>query len=709
MSNDLSFLTPVHPDQGKAQWVQGKVTGIDKTSPTRTHLIGVPDLMPGTVIFVHGVNSEGEWYSDAARQFCEGLNARLGRVDLKSSIVDQYTKRFKDRTESGEKPRSPVIPFYWGYSVPPEKRLFITGTDINCKADGSMGAFCDKYGNRLRKDGSWGGGPFQNGTGTLPPFWHEEGFRKKIIGGLIDVDKINPIVGRHLLDCPDRLYYVHAARRLANLVKTIRQDLPNEPINIVAHSQGTMIALCALFYLDADKVRGPDTVILNSSPYHFDTKLTDYLTTAGGAKNVQGEEARIQTFARAAKIVQDAKDNFEYQPAPKAECSIRPVHRHVYDDCIFVHKPTDIPKWQAEIGAEDIDPKVDGKKWWQDPMRARDNRGKLFVNFNPGDRVIGVSAVGGLGWRGIPPKYMGKLGGNVMQRMFARSSNDDHNPAVGSKTGYEQAYFYTQMDRNPVVSGQNFDGPVWTTGSGAPLITQNENWHYLDGGSPNGQWFIASEKVLGLVPALGSVSPRGDGGKSEYVTINAPLVPEPAKIGDDFDGAAIRYDGQADVDADGKPLKEDKEQQADFDEDVRYEARRQITDMDERGLPFKRWERYDEVEDRLRADVGHRVISPTNHAAILRYSNPKTNTGLVSHVMSYDLTVGQGYAWGDANYWNYLLDLADWRESDPYYLSGTLKETFGDVPPGIDPATSTALDDPRPAAAPAARVESLAS
>ncbi len=34
---------------------------------------------PCLVIFVHGVNSEGEWYNAAERHICAGLNDRLGR------------------------------------------------------------------------------------------------------------------------------------------------------------------------------------------------------------------------------------------------------------------------------------------------------------------------------------------------------------------------------------------------------------------------------------------------------------------------------------------------------------------------------------------------------------------------------------------------------------------------------------------------------
>lgn len=50
-------------------------------------------------------------------------------------------------------------------------------------------------------------------------------------------------------------------------------------------------------------------------------------------------------------------------------------------------------------------------------------------------------------------------------------------------------------------------------------------------------------------------------------------------------------------------------------------------------------------------------------------------------------TVGRGYAFGDEDYWNYLLDLADWKKSDPYYKSGQLtveKPGLANAPEGID-------------------------
>ncbi|WP_144299024.1 hypothetical protein [Variovorax paradoxus] len=55
----------------------------------------------------------------------------------------------------------------------------------------------------------------------------------------------------------------------------------------------------------------------------------------------------------------------------------------------------------------------------------------------------------------------------------------------------------------------------------------------------------------------------------------------------------------------------------------------------------------------------------------------------MANVLSYDVTVGLGYAWHDEKYWNYLLDLADWKKSDPYYATGKLPDSDKAMPPGI--------------------------
>ncbi|SEQ50099.1 hypothetical protein SAMN05216522_103235 [Rosenbergiella nectarea] len=86
-----------------------------------------PLQLPGLVIFVHGVNSEGEWYNRAEESLCEGLNKRLGLFDkdegfwLKQNTY--YDSHWNDDKSEwvvpprkiAEEGRSPVIRFYWGY------------------------------------------------------------------------------------------------------------------------------------------------------------------------------------------------------------------------------------------------------------------------------------------------------------------------------------------------------------------------------------------------------------------------------------------------------------------------------------------------------------------------------------------------------------------------------------------------------------------
>ncbi|MES2531019.1 MAG: DUF3274 domain-containing protein, partial [Pseudomonadota bacterium] len=501
---------------------------------------------------------------------------------------------------------------------------------------------------------------------------------------------VNPLIGRELRDCPDRLYYVHAARRLAYLVCTIREDFPNEPINIIAHSQGTMIALCALFYVDLWKKRGPDTVVLNSSPYHFDEMWTDWLSAAGGWSEVQSEAARISTLKAAADVLQRARSTYDEaheRQMPSADCTHTPQHRHAHDDRIFVHCPPASADWQADIGAGVVTD--DGRTWWLAPCHQRDNRGTLFVNFNPGDRVIGISAVEGMGWRGIPLRYLDEqhqpLGANVMQRIFARGSNEAHNAPVGLRTRYRVSYYFQQIVRTDVKSES---GQTWRTSDGEPLQTEQRDWHYLDGGEVGKTWKIAGERILGLFPVLGTPGyVNAEGGESETVLINAPLVPQPAVLPDGFDGDGLRYDGTAQEAKAGQPkIDADAEQQEDFADDVTYQEPRTIT-VKEDGMWVTREETLVEIERRRRNAVGHQVVSPTNHAQILRYARKGGRP--VEQVLSYDLTVGRGYAFGDEAYWNYLLDLADWKKSDPYFLSGELDEKPGieNAPAGIDRQT----------------------
>src|ERR1700710_1842669 len=80
----------------------------------------VPPHLPGVIIFVHGVNSEGEWYEFAEQGLCDGLNERLGLTGSallgpNKDTTSENGKSGPRYIKSGDAGRSPVIHFYWGY------------------------------------------------------------------------------------------------------------------------------------------------------------------------------------------------------------------------------------------------------------------------------------------------------------------------------------------------------------------------------------------------------------------------------------------------------------------------------------------------------------------------------------------------------------------------------------------------------------------
>lgn len=179
--------------------------------------------LPGIVIFVHGVNSEGEWFEPGEEGLCAGLNQRLGRLDdqlthcgpkggqmapmhyMKSLTDDGFINpklTSKSYLQPDENTYSPVIHFRWGYKANAE--------DLK------------RYGKSifLNEQNYWGGGPFANGCGSLPDLWNA-GVDPRIFG-FINIQSINP-TPRQIYETPPRAYNVMGALRLAKLIGSIRK------------------------------------------------------------------------------------------------------------------------------------------------------------------------------------------------------------------------------------------------------------------------------------------------------------------------------------------------------------------------------------------------------------------------------------------------------------------------------------------------------
>lgn len=354
----------------------------------------VPPHLPGVIIFVHGVNSEGEWYEFAEQGLCDGLNERLGLTGSARLEPNKYTttengKRVPRYIKSGDAGRSPIIHFYWGYRAADghEKDWRVALQDMNgfdfwspaCPA--SQGPWF------------WGGGPFQNGTNNLQQLWSEAGFKRHMLG--FDAQTLNTEADRQLRDGPPRTYYAYAAQRLANLIDKIRNHSGRDTVSLMSHSQGTMIAMAATALC---KTRAPDALFVMNSPFAMDDKITDALQSHGDRPT---PDARVNTFRNIAnRIKQDRRVFTEEQ--------MQQMH---------VGATHDLNLWRPDVRLRCGTPE-------------RDNHGRLYVYFTPHDRVMGAMPLQSIGWQGIDDTLLEELGDTVKQRMLARCTPVGDEPGI---------------------------------------------------------------------------------------------------------------------------------------------------------------------------------------------------------------------------------------------------------------------------------------
>jgi Protein of unknown function (DUF3274) len=341
----------------------------------RDKVIFVPRHLPCNTILVHGVNDVGTGYQEVEEGLCEGLGNRLSRRfkaakyrmpgnEDKKKVEDDPDAIFYKR-EIEKDTDSSIIPFYWGYR------------EIKNMTQNANGQKTDRYGTRLDKDLSMGGGPFGNATSNLPDMWNR--------GTSPAMDLLRDPL-RRLKTGPGRLYMVLAAQRLAALVSMIRQYEPNDTVNIVAHSQGCLLTLLAQAFLMERDERTADTLILNNPPYSLDEDMSLFTRAVlfkGGEDDAMEERdydlldgqqnlhARLQTLVNIVKGVANSKlTEPAFHEIEEKRC------RGMVSGC-----------W-----------KHDGD---------RDNRGKVYLYFSPEDMTVALDNVRGIGWQGVPDYIKG--------------------------------------------------------------------------------------------------------------------------------------------------------------------------------------------------------------------------------------------------------------------------------------------------------------
>lgn len=326
--------------------------------------------LPGNIILIHGVNDVGAGYAAAEEGLCAGLEQRLYRhfkagayampgAEDKGRLVDDPDAVFFKRTV-GDDTDSPVIPFYWGYR------------EISRETGKVNGQFTDRYGNRLDKDLSKGGGPFGNATSSLPDMWN-----RGIFAPLDPVrDSLRPVK-----TAPGRMYMVLAAKRLAALVSMIRDYDSTDTVTLVAHSQGCLLSLLAQAFLMEMGERTADTLILTHPPYSLDEEMGTVMKGLNYFRG--GKDAAMEPFYE----LIDGRQSLQ----GRLQTLVNIVHG-------VAKARKDEPAF-ASINEAKHGGMVEGR--WK-PDGDRDNRGKVYLYFSPEDMTVALDNIRGIGWQGIP-------------------------------------------------------------------------------------------------------------------------------------------------------------------------------------------------------------------------------------------------------------------------------------------------------------------
>jgi len=390
--------------------------------------------LPGIVIFVHGVNSDGEWYAQAEEGLCTGLNDRLKRRDEHLAYPCtaggqlrpvRYTpeltsdgflhpERASDNFIDSGSHFSPVIQFRWGYKASSDE----------------LQQFGDAI--YLNEQNYWGGGPFANGCTALPDLWGA-GLSDQLFLWL-HIQHMNPTNDRQVYACPPRPYYVVAALRLAKLVAAIRSKQADVPVTIVCHSQGNMIGMAAAFLGDRlDPVTDAagktgrcvaDNYVLCNPPYSLvkDNGAQDWvernLVDGLGNTGRQSWDARIGTLRAFFDILRRQQD------------TAQPV--------------ADIDLAMANM-AHGFDAQADRNRFGFG--NARSTHGRVTLYFNPHDQVISATTIQGIGWRGLSQLEIDAANGTGVfsQRVFAQ----------GFEVGRQGSYDFWANQHNRPAPGSN--------------------------------------------------------------------------------------------------------------------------------------------------------------------------------------------------------------------------------------------------------------
>ena len=407
--------------------------------------------LPGIMIFVHGVNSDGEWYGATEEGLCKGLNERLKRschhlrhrgveggelkaVNYGAEITAEgflHPEMSADTLIRDAGTFSPVIRFRWGYKA--------SGEELQQYGKGIY----------LNEQDYWGGGPFANGCSALADLWKEGLSEDLFLWNTIQ--HMNPFSERQVYSCPPRPYFVLAAYRLARLVEAIRQQQADVPVTIVCHSQGTMVAMAAAFLgARLPKADGvpcvADNYVICNSPYSLAKRNSAENWVAGNLRAADGSTGRVTVQARIATL-----KNFFAIIGQRASLGEKQTDEEIDRFMANAQHGFSAAADREQYGIAGA--ARGGKK---------SSYGRVTIYCNPHDVVVSSVAIEGIGWRGLSgslakdSKDGGELAateaaGVCVQRVFAQGFE------VGKQGSY---HYWTDHWRKPAPGGNDFWFPA---------------------------------------------------------------------------------------------------------------------------------------------------------------------------------------------------------------------------------------------------------
>jgi hypothetical protein len=456
----------------------------------QTCSIGIKRPMPCIVILVHGVNDVGEAYQNQEKGIIAGLSKRLNRADFYPHEWRNFMLMHNEGAQQKIKApgRSPIIPFYWGYkpvthddyikdqqkyrdelkTLRDDAKLpydaYQEDDPKKMAAQGNDGSNPlrfqnDSFKNALDANFAKNGGTFANATTSIPDMLGPGsggavlapvGFATLYMNG---GDYTHPIYPN-----PHRIYQFFAAQRLADLIMQIRNEpvTAKDVINVVAHSQGTIITMLANMLVKQAGGEPANCVIMNHSPYSLESRISENLQEG----NQQTTGARQKTFRNFCNLMAT-----QYRGG-----------QHTEEEITAIESLCALPSAKKN-------------QWHTDPRYSRNNNGRVFNYFCADDDTVSLQNVQGIGWRGVPQTIAQDIP-NLYQRVFVQHGEvgkaPDGQPFVypikksgdfSTASGINAAYYF----RDVIPNGEELPEPFKFV-----LQGQNTNYAYaVDPDSPD--------------------------------------------------------------------------------------------------------------------------------------------------------------------------------------------------------------------------------